>query len=93
MSVRTLYSLPPALRVSNMESASMHSTPDRQQLIELVRKISQATGSEAEINNWITLVENSVPHPAVSDLIFHPSEEMTPEEVVDKALSYRPIQL
>jgi len=65
----------------------------RQKLIELVENIVNADGSEEEIDDWITMVDENVPHPNISDLIFYPDEELTPEEIVDKAMGYRPIQL
>ena len=41
--------------------------------------------------------EANVPHPEASDLIFYPdryfADEPTAEQVVDCALSYRPLQL
>ena len=71
----------------------MNDKLNRQQLIDLVTKIINVEGSEEEIDVWITTLEKNVPHPNVSDLIYYPDEEMTAEEIVDKALSYRPIQL
>ncbi|MFD0713195.1 hypothetical protein [Paenibacillus sp. GCM10027626] len=50
-------------------------------------------GTEEEIDRMIELLEQSVPHPEVSDLIFWNEIELTPEQVVEKALSYKPIQL
>ncbi len=38
-------------------------------------------------------LERSVPHPEVSDLIFYSKREMTAEEIVAEALSYKPILL
>lgn len=71
----------------------MENRLTRDQLIELVKKIVQAEGTEEEIDLLIETLEANVPHPEVSDLIFYPEEEMTPEEIVDKALAYKPIQL
>ena len=66
---------------------------DKAQLVELVQKIGSSEGTEADIQAWLMLVESNVPHPAVSDLLFYPDKEMTPEEIVEVALSYQPIQL
>jgi hypothetical protein len=41
----------------------------------------------------MTLLEDNVPHPEVSDLIFYTEEKLTPEEIVERALSYKPILL
>ena len=71
---------------------------DRSELIGLVRRImNDVAPSEEEADRLIALFEESVPHPRASGLIFYPEEEFgrepTPEEVVDRALSYRPIEL
>jgi len=65
----------------------------KQALIELVRKIINVEGSEEEVDQWLELLERNVPHPEVSDLIFYPEEESTPEQIVEKALSYKPLPL
>ena len=65
----------------------------REELIELVDKIVEAIGPEEEINANIDILEQHVPHPEVSELIFHPDEEMSSEEIVDAALNYKPIRL
>ena len=66
--------------------------PSRAELIALVTRIMMAEGTEDEINEMITQLEENVPHPAVTDLIFYPEgdEDPTPEEVVDTALAYEP---
>ena len=73
---------------------------DRQQLISLVEKIMRGEGSEEEIAMWRTLIDRSVPCPDgyVFDLIFYPHSNglegnPTAQEMVDRALSYKPIQL
>ena len=71
---------------------------DRDELIELVERIMRAEGAdEAEADALVDRFEASVPHPAASDLIFYPDahfgHEPTAEEVVDRALSYRPLEL
>ena len=63
----------------------------REELIALVDKIMKCQGSEKEIDKMIELLEQNVTDPEVTDYIFY--EENTPEEVVDKALAYRPIIL
>ena len=61
----------------------------REELIALVDKIMKCQGSEKEIDKMIELLEQNVTDPEVTNYIFY--EENTPEEVVDKALAYRPI--
>jgi hypothetical protein len=64
----------------------------RKELIELVTSIVQVNGkSEQEIDNLIEIFRNNVPHPSPTNLIYH--EDLAIEEIVDKALSYKRIQL
>lgn len=63
---------------------------NKEQLVLLVQKVVNCDGTEKEIDESLNLLKNLVPHPGVSDLIFHPEKEMTPEEIVDVALSYKP---
>ena len=65
----------------------------REELINLVNRIIECEGTEEEIDEMIEVVERNVPHPEVSDLIYWNDEELTPEQIVDKALEYKPIQL
>lgn len=65
----------------------------REELIVLVNKIIECEGTEDEIDEMLEVVKNNVPHPEVSDLIYWNEEELTPEQIVDKALAYSPIQL
>lgn len=66
---------------------------DRNELIELVRKIQSAEGTEDQIQGMIQALTESVLDPRVTDYIFYPDSPLSPEEIVDKALAYRPIQL
>ncbi len=63
----------------------------REELIELVEKIMKCEGTEEEVDNMIDILEKNVIDPEVTNYIFY--EENTPEEVVDKALAYKPIIL
>lgn len=67
----------------------------RNELIELVKKIqSKQTKTEKEVIKLVLLFEENVPDPNASDYIFEKKHELlSPEEIVDKALSYKPIQL
>lgn len=62
----------------------------RDELILLVKKIYEVDGTEAEIDNYLKILDVNVPHPKPIDLIYYPPENKsyTPEEVVDIALSY-----
>jgi hypothetical protein len=68
-------------------------TDDREALVELVRKIMEAGGTEGEIDQWIEELQSRVSHPSVTDLIFHGERDYSAEEVVDLALKYRPTAL
>ncbi len=70
----------------------MENRLSREQLIELVQKIMKAEGTEEELDRWQILLKANVADPEVSDLIFYSDVELSPEEVVDRALSYKPIQ-
>jgi len=63
----------------------------REELVELVKKIVTVQGTEEEIDGMLELLKKNVPDPRVSNYIFY--DELTPEQIVDKALSYKPIQL
>ena len=39
------------------------------------------------------VVEKNVPDSNVSDLIFWNDDNLTPEQIIDKAFEYKPIQL
>lgn len=71
----------------------MKMSLSRSELIVIVEKIMQAEGTEEELDRLINLLERNVPHPEVSDLIFWNDKELSPEEVVDEALSYQSIML
>ena len=66
------------------------------ELIELVRKIINCEWTtEEEGDRLLHELKDNVIYPEVSDLIFYPKDGKTPtpEEVVEKALAYKPIQL
>jgi Colicin immunity protein / pyocin immunity protein len=66
---------------------------NRSELIILVRKIAECEGNEEEINEWLAILKEHVSHPSVSDLIFYSEKELSPEEIVDEALAYKPYLL
>jgi hypothetical protein len=67
--------------------------PSKGQLVELVGKLQRSEGTEDEQMGWLLLLDRNVPHPAISDLIYHSEGELTAEEIVEQALAYKPIQL
>ena len=62
-------------------------------LVRLVERIQNAEGTEKEIDDLIDLLQESVPYPNVSDLIFYSENEMTAEEIVEVAMAYAPPRL
>lgn len=67
----------------------------RKELIALAKKIRFAEAeTEEEMDYDIELFMRNVPDPQASDYFFNKKfEGMTLEEIVNKALSYKPIQL
>ena len=66
---------------------------ERAELIALVERIVSVDGTEEEIQEMLNVIRRSVPHPTVSDLIFHSTPALSPTQVVDQALAYQPIIL
>jgi hypothetical protein len=67
---------------------------NRQQLIELVNKIRNVEyDTEEDYDAAIVTFLDNVPDPAASNLIFYYKPKLTTEEIVDKALAYKPIIL
>jgi hypothetical protein len=74
------------------------SPDEHPQLVRLVSFLMAANGSEAEQHAALEELESRVLHPRVSNLIYWPrsegfDRELTAEEIVHVATSYRPIPL
>ena len=65
----------------------------REELVELVRRVMEVEGTEAEMDECIESISRAVPHPGWTDLIYYNGRDLSPEEVVDEALAYKPILL
>jgi hypothetical protein len=63
------------------------------EMIELVRKLMNAEGTEEELDMWEDTLEKNLNYPELAALIYYPDREMTPEEIVKQALAYKPIAL
>lgn len=61
----------------------------REELVEIVRRILAA---DPATDYYLRLLEASVSHPRVSDLIFHDDHD-DPERIADAILRHRPIAL
>lgn len=66
---------------------------NREELITLVQKIMDAAGTEEETHVDLEILIKNVSDPKVTDYIYWSEEEMTAEQIVDKALQYNPILL
>lgn len=66
----------------------------KEELIKIVERLQTADfSSDKEGRELMNLLERNVIHPEVSNLIFWNDTELTAEEIVEKALSYKPIPL
>lgn len=66
----------------------------RDELIQLVQRIQEVdTDSEAAHDELIDVLRRNVPDPYVTDLIYYADPPLTPAEIVDRALGYRPIEM
>ncbi|WP_328039186.1 bacteriocin immunity protein [Halalkalibacterium halodurans] len=59
--------------------------PSKEELIQLVEKIMNAEGTEEEIDRYMDVLEKIVSDPNVSDLTFWNDEELSAEEIVERA--------
>ncbi|MGM9926501.1 MAG: hypothetical protein ACI35P_00990 [Bacillus sp. (in: firmicutes)] len=59
------------------------------ELVELVNKICNPKLSDEEVSEYIEILEENVPPPAPSDLIFWNDEDLSSEEVVEISLAYK----
>jgi hypothetical protein len=67
----------------------MNENLSKEELIDLVDKICNPKLSDEEVSEYIEVLEDNVPHPAPSDLIFWSEEDLSPERVVEIALAYK----
>lgn len=64
----------------------------REEIIDLIKEITICSDkSEKQIDRLIETLENGVSDPEISDYIFW--SDMSPEEIADKVLEYKPILL
>lgn len=67
----------------------------RTELIELAEKIQNASGAtEAENDKMLELFLENVPDPNAGNYFFELEyDDLNPEEIVDRSLSYKPFEL
>ncbi|MGE7867122.1 bacteriocin immunity protein [Bacillus paramycoides] len=61
----------------------------KHEVLELVKKIYELDMTEEEVSEAVDIFEENVPYPAAGDLIFWDARDLTPEEVVEIAWSYK----
>ena len=65
-----------------------------EEVLKLIKKVCDTEyNSEKECTDLLNIIRQNVPHPEVSNLIFKHKPELTPEQILEKALSYKPIIL
>ncbi|TKI63150.1 hypothetical protein FC756_18785 [Lysinibacillus mangiferihumi] len=58
----------------------------KKNLIDMVTKILDVYGKEYEIDNLLLIVENAVKKTDISDYIYYSDEDLTAEQIIEKAL-------
>ena len=64
---------------------------DRKELIDLIEKLKNFSGTEREEEKLLEKLESLVLNPEISDYIYW--TDMNSEEIADKVLNYKPIIL
>ena len=62
-------------------------------LIDLVHKIRSNVIGDDKIDFYVNKLQDNVPDPEVMSIIIESGPEVSDEEIVKRALSYKPIQL
>ncbi|KGR82245.1 hypothetical protein CD32_23500 [Lysinibacillus odysseyi 34hs-1 = NBRC 100172] len=57
------------------------------ELIDMVNIILDVSGEEYEIDNLLLIVEEAVRNTDVSNYIYYADEDLTAEQIIEKALS------
>lgn len=64
----------------------------REEIIEMIKEILDVQNhTESEIDDLVQQLKAGVPDPRITNYIFY--DELSPEEIADRALSYKPICL
>lgn len=63
----------------------------RQEMIDLINKVMECEGTEEEQEDLVQKLDEGVLDPEIITYVFW--TDMTPEEIADKALAYKPICL
>ncbi|KAA6199441.1 e9imm peptide [Streptomyces parvus] len=78
-------------------SVGTNGRMSRDEALSLVRRLRAESGEtgEAEVDEILDALERGLACPHISDYVYWPlpGTDPTPEEIVDRALAYRPIAL
>lgn len=73
-------------------SFTMATKLSNEEVLEIIRRMkSGGFGSDLENTKKVKSITDI--YPGISDLIFHHSEDLSPEKILEKAKEVRPIQL
>jgi len=64
---------------------------DDNTVLLLIRKAIDPTTPDDELAEILEELNRRLPHPAISDLIFHHEPELSAEQVLEIARTYRPL--
>ena len=68
-------------------------THTNEHCLQAIERLMEALGTEKEQDDDLNFLRQYLADPKISDYIFHSKMEMTAEEILGKALSYKPIVL
>ena len=64
-----------------------------QVILELVKQALDPKLRDEDLGQLLERLDRMVPHPDIGNLMFHQVPELTAEQIVERALAYRPIAL
>ena len=68
-------------------------THDNENYLQAIERLQEGVGTDEEQDNDINYLRKNLLDPKISDYIFHSKIEMAAEQILEKALSYKPILL
>ena len=71
----------------------MAKRQEKELCLQAIERLQVAIGTEEEQDRDIEFLRASLSDPKIIDYIFHHQPELSAEEILSKALVYKPIQL
>lgn len=65
---------------------------NKEELVEIVKRIRNGEGSDDEFDNWLQEIKQSVSHPEVFNVIIRNTEGLNVEQIVDELINYRTVK-